>query len=144
MRRRVVKIVTLVSAIICVGSLLLVGRSFVRVDVVGGPLGQSSSGGITSIEGELVLWYDVYHQPFGYFSATPGELRHIQYLLWADIQGIRWLSVGWGVSGGERVLVLPLWLMPIVTAILPVRWWVRRRREGRRGFEPRMDTNLHE
>jgi hypothetical protein len=33
-----------------------------------------------------------------------------------------------------KIIVLPLWLLPILTAILPVRWWLIRRRRGGREF----------
>ncbi|HEV2294169.1 MAG TPA: hypothetical protein VGR35_09950 [Tepidisphaeraceae bacterium] len=31
-------------------------------------------------------------------------------------------------------MILPLWRLPLLTAIGPVRWWRKRRRDGGRGF----------
>ena len=135
MRRRVMKILTLVSAIICVGSLLLVGRSFVVFDFVGAPFGQRDLCGAGTIDGQLILLHERRPVQFYYFNQSARSQRREMEPVWQNLNGVRWLGVGWGSAFGEDFLILPLWLVPMVTAILPVRWWVRRRREGRRGFE---------
>jgi hypothetical protein len=136
MRRRVVKIVTVVSAVVCVGSLLLVGRSFFVGDVVRVPFETYRSCGAASVQGQLIVFRTGWgpHQ-FAYFRDSTSELGDDLDQTWNGATGIRQLGIGWRNSDHVLVLILPLWLLPIVTAILPVWWWVRRRRAGRRGFE---------
>jgi hypothetical protein len=141
MRRRVINALTLVSAVVCVGSALLVGRSFFRVDVVRVPASPGSVGA-TAFDAKLILWESPIPGDRRYFTEDVTEYRSAVAKVWNDITGIHWLAVGWGSSIGGNYLILPLWLVPIVTAILPVRWWMRRRREGRRGFEVGVGSTL--
>jgi hypothetical protein len=142
MRRRVMTVVTVVSAVVCVGSLLLVGRSMLRWDLVAMPLGDEQACGAYTSAGRLVLWHASYHQRLAHGSGSGSSGRPELEWFWEhEVRGVRWMGIGWGPFNGLQVLVGPLWPVAMVTAILPVWWWGRRRREGRRGFEVRMETN---
>ncbi|HEV2295479.1 MAG TPA: hypothetical protein VGR35_16640 [Tepidisphaeraceae bacterium] len=55
-------------------------------------------------------------------------------MFWGGMRGSRWLGIGWGGVSEQKLLILPLWLLPLLTAIAPVRWLLKRRRERGRGF----------
>jgi hypothetical protein len=134
MPKRIANGLTLLSAVVCVRSALLVGRSWFRVDLVGTPLGQGHGGAYT-LDGRLFLWQsrrvpEFFHY---YHSESAERLRYGLSTSWREIARVPWLSLGWH-NGEPRCLVLPLWLLPLLTAIPPVRWWRARRREGGRGF----------
>jgi hypothetical protein len=133
MRRRVVNVLVLVSAVVCVLSLMLVGRSVFRSDQLAVPIGQNNTFWAATIDGQLVLWH-VSGYLLEYFSTSTAEERPDVDNLWKGLTGIRWLGIGWGSPFGWKVVVLPLWVVPIVTAVLPVWWWRVRRRAGGRGF----------
>jgi hypothetical protein len=141
MPRRLLHVLTILSAVICVGSLLLVVRSFIRMDTVGFPTGTTSACGVFSLDGQVNLWHerDDDGGSYAFFhSSKPASVsrRFFSDELWSGdsrITGIRWLGIGWGNVDGSKFLVLPLWLLPLLTAILPVRWW-RGRRLHTRGF----------
>src|SRR5688500_18404303 len=67
--------------------------------------------------------------PFQYFSRSAREVRPQLDRLWrSEARGIRPLGLGWGTANSLTYLILPLWLLPLLTAIPPVRWWRARRR----------------
>jgi hypothetical protein len=150
MRRRVMNLLTLVSAVVCVGSALLVGRSFWWADILRVPTGEASGWVLGTVDARLEVSYVEFPLKLEYLSVRSIFIVANQDQYWKQLTGVRWLRLGWGSPVGVvTVLILPLWLAPILTAILPVRWWVRRRREGGRGFEvektvPTNLTNLHE
>jgi hypothetical protein len=138
MRRRVVNVLSLVSSVVCVLSLSVVGRSFFRADMVVVPMGQESAFLAHTFEGKVVLGNVDLRLDLEYISGTTAEVRPNYDLMWEQVTGIRWLGVGWGGSVGfinYMLLILPLWVVPIVTAIPPVWWWRVRRRAGGRGFD---------
>jgi hypothetical protein len=137
MAKRPLSVLSLVSAMICVGSLLLVGRSFFRSDEVHLPVARDIAYAYVAftLDGQLVVLQEpgFYMRHYGTERAVD-QRRHLDGI-WQSITGIRALGVGWGSWGNDwRNLIFPLWLLPIVTAILPVRWWRLRRRRGGRGF----------
>jgi hypothetical protein len=131
MPRRPLHVLSLVSAVVCVLSLVVVGRSFVRSDVVFVPIGHDSTCYFVSVHGQMALAHVRAYRDFKYASVDTANVRPAIDRVWQNLAGIRWLGIGWGY----RMVVLPLWLVPVVTAVLPVRWWViRRRAGGGRGF----------
>jgi hypothetical protein len=136
MRQRLWNGLTLLSAVICLGSLLWVGRSVVLCDWVDVPLGQSCSVVARSIDAQLWLGYAPFPVDLNYGSDSAADARPAFATVRQDLSGLPWLGIGWRIDGPWKYLVLPLWLLPLVTAILPVRWFLRRRRPGEgRGFE---------
>ncbi|HEV2293203.1 MAG TPA: hypothetical protein VGR35_05065 [Tepidisphaeraceae bacterium] len=135
MPRRLANGLTLLSAVVCVGSAMLVGRSFWRVDTVTVPVGRTTQGAIAAAEGQLWLIGVRARTSFSYeeLEYTP-SLRSEIGSIWGELHGIRWLGSGYGRYGGTTYLILPLWLLPLLTAIPPVWWWRKRRRDGGRGF----------
>jgi hypothetical protein len=137
MRRRVVNVLAVVSAVVCVLSLAVVGRSFFWLDSVVVPTGQNNSCGVQTMDGQLVLMHVRYRLDLHYSSTRTAEERPVYDEMWQRLTGIRWLGMGWERSrpfSGRKTLILPLWVVPIVTAIPPVWWWRVRRRAGGRGF----------
>jgi hypothetical protein len=55
MRRRVVNVLAVVSAVVCVLSLMLVGRSVFRSDRLAVPIGQNNTFWAATIDGQLVI-----------------------------------------------------------------------------------------
>ena len=130
MPKRIANGLTLLSAVMCVGSAMLVGRSWLRADSVYVPIGQASVGVAITVDGTVMLLHATSFRAFGF-----GYASETYDGLWQRLTGIRWLGFGWGsLPVGITVLVLPLWLLPLLTAIPPVRWYRARRREGGRGF----------
>jgi hypothetical protein len=144
MRQRLWNSLTLLSAVVCVPSLLLVGRSVVRYDWVGMPLGQNY---VAAFSTDAQLWLTcvpkTLHLPFGkdyeleYRSFSAADARSELADSRQSMSGLPRLGIGWGTRGSSlRIVLLPLWLLPLLTAIPPVLWWRRRRRAGGgRGFE---------
>ena len=135
MPKRVANGLTLLSAVVCVGSALLVGRSFLRSDLVDGELWGAT------IDGHVIIVIETAARPrprpltyVGSEAAAPFRdvrERLLEHKQWA----IRWLRIGWvDFMTGVRVVILPFWPLPLLTAIPPLRWWRARRREGGRGF----------
>src|SRR5262245_32799279 len=134
MSRRTLHVLTLASAVICVASLVLVARSVFRVDVIealtsGYPY---AGGGMATVNGQCWLVWHFGSRPLdnryhlNYQTERTPAIRPRLDQLWSQAWGVRWLGVGAGTSP-QRVLILPLWLVPIVTAILPLKRWRRRR-----------------
>ena len=136
MPKRLANGLTLLSAVVCVLSAMLVGRSVFRMDSVFLPLGRERGGSIHVMDGRLFVARFPHGADYDYESRTTAEVRPTLNWVWASRPGIPWLGIGWHGPDtyGYRYLVLPLWLLPLLTAIPPVRWWRARRREGGRGF----------
>jgi hypothetical protein len=154
MSRRPLHVLSLVSAVVCVLSLGLVGRSFFRMDQVRFPIAGNEQSYFpddydadqrkrhflcigSTMDGRMTLEFIPAYRSWGYASARTGEVRPlINRSFGQHMTGIRWLGIGWGTTiEGISFVLLPLWLVPVVTAVLPVRWWViRRRAGGGRGF----------
>ena len=134
MPRRIANGLTLLSAVVCLGSALLVGRSFVWHDEISVPLNESSHVEVLICEGLLFLARSPDSNSFSHISArtTPG-IRTLIYDVVGRANGVPWVF-GWGYVHVPNTVLLPLWLLPVLTAIPPVRWWRARRREGGRGF----------
>ena len=138
MWRRAMHALTLMSALVCAGSLLLVGRSFFKGDQLWSPLGQKSSGWVQTSDGYLFVVYIPQNtgEGFQYLPVEPDGLRALGES-WGNYRGVPWV-IAWddgAWSWGQRLVILPLWLVPVLTAIPLVRWWWRaRRRRGARGF----------
>jgi hypothetical protein len=96
MRRRVVNVLAVVSAVVCVLSLSLVGRSFVRADTLWVPIGQVNSYAATTREGIVALVHVRRNTEFHYSSTSPALERADYEAVWQDLTGIRWLGIGWG------------------------------------------------
>ena len=126
------RVLTLVSAIICLGSLGLMGRSFSRADILRLPIGQSGGCWATIIYGQLRLWDP--DEPLG-FAHYVQDAAASNSSYWRTLSGMPWLGIAWNGRAGPNAMILPLWLVPLLTAILPVRWWRAHRRGGARGFE---------
>jgi hypothetical protein len=133
MPRRPLHVLTLASAVICVGSLILVGRTFFRADRVIIKTGQGVSWA-EALDGQLLLEDYRYNYPtpplaFTAYDAT--SRRRMLRARWVggEIKGVRWIGFGFDVTSNPamKVLVLPLWPVPILTAILPIKWWRQRR-----------------
>ncbi len=144
MPRRIANALTLVSAVVCVLSAMGVGRSFfcgyqvwtqgqiqASVAVIDGLLINStyvSDVGVTSWGGSMAI------DAAALRPKTSAMLRRISL--------VPWLGLGFNFAGGSGAVgspsitevILPLWLLPLLTAIAPVRGWRKRRREARRGF----------
>jgi len=131
MPKRIANGLTLLSAVVCVGSALLVGRSFFLSDVLEVSVWKSRGCRAVAIGGILVLDDMPYSPGLRYRTRSAARIGKQHDALWRSSEGIRWLSLGW--RAGEW-LILPLWLLSLLTAIPPVRWWRARRRGGGRGF----------
>ena len=138
MPKRATNALTLLSVVVCVGSAMLVGRSFFRVDALTVPMGQQNSGGASTVNGTLMLSHGPLPQQFRFWSPPIAASREVHDVIWRRLGGVRWLGIGWGSIGypphSQQFIILPLWLLPLLTAIGPVRWWRKRRRGGGRGF----------
>jgi hypothetical protein len=134
MPKRIANGLTLLSAVVCVGSALLVGRSWFRFDSVIVPIGGENVFWAATCQGQMLLSH--FQDPAASLEHISDELppRDEVDRLWRDLRGVRWAGIGWGSYKGEKVLILPLWLLPLLTAIPPVRWYRARRRAGGRGF----------
>jgi hypothetical protein len=138
MPKRIANGLTLLSAVVCVGSLALLTRSRFRVDGVTIPFNERAAMGAYTVDGRLLLWHQRFAKPtyarILYSNENAAQLRLGQGEFWREIAKIRWLSIGWYATKRHKFIMLPLWLFPLLTAIPPVRWWRARRREGGRGF----------
>src|SRR5688572_8582056 len=121
MPKRIANGLTLLSAVVCVGSALLVGRSFAYKDGVGIRAGPRSAGGAWSVHGQLWLshtgWLPPhsmrYVRPITFHSqSVRGWGIGVREPDWKYMWGNRWLGVGGGRVLGTRRLILPLWLLP--------------------------------
>jgi hypothetical protein len=140
MPRRLLNALTVVSAVVCVVSLGLVAGSWRWVNAVTVPIdGGRGAVGAYSIDGGLRLW-KTRLSPILVQFGTRYQLAHrnssaAQLRPRANLDPhVPWLNIGWHIMSGYQVVILPLWLLPLLTAIAPVRWWRRRRREAGRGF----------
>jgi hypothetical protein len=135
MRRRVVNVLAVVSAVVCVLSLSLVGRSLCcRSDAVWIGIGGWTYYVRTS-DGQLVAHRsaNTAFSRFGYNSVRHAGTLSSFMMTWEEVNGIQGI-VNWGTARGMPIIILPLWVVPIVSAVLPVWWWRVRRRAGWRGF----------
>jgi hypothetical protein len=132
MPRRLLYVLTFASAVICVLSLGLVVRSFFRLDAVVIPVGESVVGAFT-IDARLCLWKRAHPGRDFFFYPYPRSafINYGTYRDWDAAKRARWLNLGWNFTTIEKNVFLPLWLVPIVSAILPVRWWRRHRSHSR-------------
>jgi hypothetical protein len=135
MRRRVVNVLAVVSAVVCVLSLSVVGRSFFWADQVRVPMGQQNTYYARTVDGQLLVMHISARSELQYSSTSTAEERPTIAATWRAMTRIRWLGIGWITHLGTTVVIVPLWPVPIVTAVLPVWWWRVRRRAGGRGFE---------
>jgi hypothetical protein len=123
---------SLVSAVVCVLSLLLVGRSYFYMDRIWVSYSQGDAVMASSLDGLLVLHVqqmDAHSREVGYSGMSASKIRPDYDIMWSLLRGVRWLRIGWD----DNLLILPLWLVPVVTGVLPVRWWMIRRRRVRAG-----------
>ncbi|HEV2295258.1 MAG TPA: hypothetical protein VGR35_15505 [Tepidisphaeraceae bacterium] len=125
---------TLLSAVVCVGSAMWVGRSMFVADIVGLPVEKNNGCLGVTIHAQMWLVLDWSTREFFYSSRRAAELGADEEEIWSAAWGIQWLGLGWGSIGKQTFLILPLWLLPLLTAIAPVWWWRKRRRDGGRGF----------
>ena len=125
----------LLSAVVCVGSALLVGRSFFRTDQAGISIGPGRLW-LGAIDAQLVVaWDPSAVLPASFISRNASDMRPALDALWGGLSGVRPLGVGWNLTGAiDERAVLPLWLVPLLAAVAPVRWWRKRRRYAGRGF----------
>ena len=117
MPKRLANGLTLLSAAVCLGSAMLVGRSMFAEDVM---TLYSARLEAATINGQIVVKEDRY--PWAFPDPVLSGMEEA------------WLGIGWGTCARGKYVILPLWLLPLLTAIPPVRWWRARRREGGRGF----------
>ena len=134
MPKRIANGLTLLSAVVCVGSAMLVGRSLFQADEFFVPLGQEGGLWMGTLDGQLMLGSDPSTFNFEHLSFPAWEGRRELDDSWRELTGIRWIGIGWGKLRDRAFLILPLWLVPLLTAIPPVRWWRARRRNVTRGF----------
>ena len=134
MPKRIANGLTLLSAVVCVGSAMLVGRSWFRMDGLAIPTSEEGCVVFASCDAQLVVWNVPLPQPPGFSTAPVGIFRYTLEGIWGRLAGVRWLGVGAGAIGAQTFVILPLWLLPLLTAIPPVRWRRARCREGGRGF----------
>ena len=135
MPKRIANGLTLLSAVVCVGSALLVVRSFFLADSLYVPIGPARCCVAVTIDGAVMLLHELSFGGFSHSTGSAAEVRsETSDAIWNGLTGIKRLGIGWGYLIGTQILVLPLWLLPLLTAIPPVRWHRARRREGGRGF----------
>ena len=134
MPKRIANGLTLLSAVVCGGSLLLLGWSLFRYETLTLPIGPDTSVGIGAIDAQLLLWHGRGSGGLHRYSLSADSARPGLDLLWRALKGIRGLHIGWGSYAMHRVLVVPLWLIPVLTAVVPVRWWRAHRARRARGF----------
>ncbi len=141
MPKRAANVLTLVSAVVCAGSVLFVARSFLRLDSMHVGFGERNVFMAIIMDAQLFLRH---HTPtfaggnsFSHHSrGVRKKDRAEQDRMWRNFSGVRWV-ICWGAYGRWerfRFVILPLWLVPLLAAILPVRWGRTRRRDGGRGF----------
>ena len=113
---------------------------YVQVESTNTKTGSTGAAAAT-VDGQLLLLWAPGPKSFEFGYDYDGEsarsFRPGLDQIWAGVRGIRWLAIGWGTSRiglNATIVILPLWLVPILAAIPPVRWWRARRREGGRGF----------
>jgi len=133
MPKRAANGLTLLSAVVCAGSLLLVGRSFFRCDSLSISAVKETVSSVGTIDGQLWLLHGPAYR-FTFYSSQPvAAVRAGVSMTWGYLRGFPRLGIGWGSMFEWKYLILPLWLLPVLTAIPPARWW-RARRRGGRGF----------
>ena len=141
MPKRVVNGLTVLSAAVCLLSLILVARSCFRADQAGFAAGRARLW-FSAIDAQLIVAWDPsavfpasFVVPALFDSYDAARLRPAFDTVWPRMTGIRALGIGWNLSAAmDERAILPLWLVPLLTAILPVRWWRARRRDAGRGF----------
>ena len=134
LRSHLSNILVLMSAVVCALSLMLVVRSFFRADIVDLPLGSDIGAGVATIDGKVLIVLIEGPPRFSYETHRTQPSSELRVFLAGLIDhGISWLGIGWGDVWADCVL-LPLWLVPLLTAIAPLRWWIRRHRRSARGF----------
>src|SRR5690349_1709149 len=123
MPKRMLHVLTLASAVICLGSLVWVGRSLARLDDATFSFAGGTIYNAYTIDGRLVVTRRNLITPryFAYRSDPASLYRQGLRMSWEETPGlgIRWERF----SRDGFFLGLPLWLLPIVCAIPPVRWW---------------------
>ena len=136
MPKRVANVLTLLCAVVCVTSALWVVRSRFRVDQAGLTIGQGRLW-LTVIDAQVIVaWDSSALLPPSFDSFDAARLRPAADSVWPRMRGIRALGIGWNTTGAmDERLILPLWLLALLTAIPPVRWWRARRRASGAGFE---------
>jgi hypothetical protein len=140
MMKRSRNVLTVLSAVVFALSLMLAVRSCFRTDQAGAFIGRGRLWLVTVDAQLAVVWDPSAAPPLATLSPSfeshdAAKLRPVLDTVWPRMTGIRALGIGWNVreSMDER-LILPLWLVPLLSAILPIRWWQARQRDGRRGF----------
>src|SRR5688500_6676803 len=135
MPKRVANVLTLFCAVVCVTAALWVVRSYFRADQAGISIGQGRLW-LSVIDAQIVAGWDPSAVlPPSVDSLDAARLRPVLDAVWRRLRGIRALGVGWSMTGVQDEWgVLPLWLIPLLTAIPPVRWWRARRRASGAGF----------
>src|SRR5687768_18493537 len=100
MSKRIANGLTLLSAVVCVGSAMLVGRSVFRIDIVNVPMRLR----VAAVDGQLLLMHGPFYPRASHESGPVARIRRDVDDIWGDIRGIRWLGVGYGTSG-VKVLI---------------------------------------
>jgi len=116
--------------------MIWVGRSWFYADVMGGmKIAPGIVAEAVTVDGLFVLDWRRGRRSFDYYSNSAKDYRPVLDQIWDNVPGVRWLGVGWR-GGWFKVVILPLWLVPVLTAILPLRWWrLHRSRHQTYGFE---------
>lgn len=136
MLERVRSALALMCVVVCVGSAAWMARSCFRSDQAGLSVGQGRLW-LTTIDAKLVIaWDPSAILPPSFDTYDTASLRLALDTVWSNMSGIRALGIGWNMTGSQdERLILPLWLLPLLTAIPSVQWWRRARaRQAVRGF----------
>ena len=141
MPKRVANALTLICAVVSVTAALWAVRSYFRADQAGLSVGQGRLW-LTVIDAQIIAGWDPSvglppaSLPPSFDSFDAARLRPAVDSVWPRLRGIRALGIGWNTTGAlDERLILPLWLLALLTAIPPVRWWRARRRASGAGFE---------
>jgi len=139
MLRRLRNGLSLASAVICLGSLILIGCSILRMDRVAFSFGGGISYSAHLVDGtlELARRSTDLGRFFLYMKYSSAERRFIRSRGGTPpyMTRVRWTGIAWGaIPGYGRYLTLPLWIVPIVAAVPPICWWRRRRTRACLGF----------
>ena len=136
MRKRIANVLGLLCAVVCVTSALWVVRSCFSSDQAGVSIGQGRLW-LATIDAQLIVaWDPSAVLPPSFDSVDAAGLRPALDTVWSGLRGIRALGIGWNLTGlQDERLILPLWLLPLLTAIPSVRWWHARRRASGAGFD---------
>jgi hypothetical protein len=121
MLQRIRTALVLLSAVVCIGSAFLAVRSCFRSDQAGLTVRQSRLW-LTVLDAQLIIALDpavVLPPSFDTYDAA--KVRPAADTVWPNMTGIRPLGIGWNMTGTQdERLILPLWLLPLLTAIPPV------------------------